>query len=183
MGTPYRERRGGRGGSIIRWSGPPDEATVSEANDLRRRRYGRRLEGAGIGRTILTAAAGMPDQTRIISTDGKLHVTRASFTDFTIDGNAANQPDAACMVGIQCGATVGAVHERILIHDVKGSASGEGALFDSYGAVDCLYVECEAARRLLPVQVDRRDPQWLPLVRQFERHDQQRLRGRAGERW
>ena len=104
------------------------------------------LEGAGIGRTILTAGAGMPDQTRIISTDGKVHVTRISFTDFTIDGNAADQPNAASMVGIQCGATVGAVHERVLIHDVKGTASGEGALFDSYGATDSLYIDCEAAR-------------------------------------
>ena len=104
------------------------------------------LEGAGIKRTILVAGAGMPDQTRVISTDGKVHLIRMAFTDFTVDGNAVNQPDAGCMIGIQCGATIGAVHERILIHDVKGSASGEGALFDSYGAVDSLYVECEAAR-------------------------------------
>src|SRR5439155_4492714 len=34
----------------------------------------------------------------------------------------------------------------VLIHDVKGTASGEGALFDSYGATDSLYIDCEAAR-------------------------------------
>src|SRR5205809_7237 len=103
MGTPYRERRGGRGGSIIRWSGLPAGTYLLDSVQeepgwryyLLDMRSAVSLEGAGIGRTILTAGAGMPDQTRIISTDGKLHLTRISFTDFTIDGNATDQPDAA----------------------------------------------------------------------------------------
>jgi len=107
---------------------------------------GVKLQGAGIGRATLVAGPGMPNQTRVLSTGGGIHVTRIAFSDFSLDGNAANQPDAQSMVGIQCGATIGAIHQRVLIHDVKGTQTGEGALFDSYGAVDGLYIGCEAAR-------------------------------------
>ncbi|MDQ6885538.1 MAG: glycoside hydrolase family 55 protein, partial [Candidatus Dormibacteraeota bacterium] len=54
------------------------------------------LAGAGIDRTILRAAAGLPDQTRIISSnssDGLSLVRNATFRDFTIDGVAAQQPN------------------------------------------------------------------------------------------
>jgi hypothetical protein len=104
------------------------------------------VRGAGAGQTVLRAGPGMPDQTRIISTDARLHVANIGFAGFSLDGNADNQPDAASMVGISCDGTSGAVHEGVLVHDVKGTGNGEGTCFDSYGASGSRYVQCEAAR-------------------------------------
>jgi Pectate lyase superfamily protein len=107
------------------------------------------LVGAGMDRTVLKAGDHLPDQTRIISTassDGSSLVVRPGFQDFTLDGNAAAQPDAQSNVGISCVHADGAQHLRVRVQDVKGTPAGEGTGFDSFFSVGSLSSSCEARR-------------------------------------
>lgn len=105
------------------------------------------LAGAGIDRTILRAAAGLPDQTRIISSnssDGLSLVRNATFRDFTIDGVAAQQPNAGSCVGISNVHTDTIAHLRVRVTGVKGTPDGEGTCYDSYSSTNVVYRDCEA---------------------------------------
>ena len=107
------------------------------------------IAGAGIDRSLLLAAPGLPDQTRIISTrstDGASLVLNPTFIDFTLDGNASLQPDARSCVGISCIHTEGARHLRVSVRNVKGTADSEGTGFDSYFASKSTYDGCQALR-------------------------------------
>jgi len=108
------------------------------------------LVGAGRELTLLRAPAGMPDQTRIISAnsaDGKSRVVGAAFHDFTIDGNAANQPKARSAVGISNVYTTSITHVGVRIVGMRGSADAEGTCFDSYASADNSYRDCQAIQR------------------------------------
>ena len=107
------------------------------------------IAGAGVERSLLLAAPGLPDQTRIISTrstDGASLVMSPTFLDFTLDGNATLQPDARSCVGISCIHTEGARHVRVTVRNVKGTADSEGTGFDSYFASRSSYDRCQALR-------------------------------------
>ena len=108
------------------------------------------MVGAGRDLTVLRAPAGMPDQTRIISADsadGWSRVSNAAFHDFTIDGNAASQPDARSSVGISNVHTASIAHVRVRIAGVKGMADAEGTCFDSFASANNTYRDCEAIQR------------------------------------
>jgi pectate lyase-like protein len=107
------------------------------------------LIGEGMDKTMLKAGDHLPDQTRIISTastGGESLVVGPTFQDFTVDGNAAAQPDAGSNVGISCVHTVDASHLRVRVQDVKGTGHGEGAAFDSFFAAGSTYQRCVARR-------------------------------------
>ena len=113
-------------------------------------RSGVSMVGAGRDLTVLRAPVGMPDQTRIISAnsaDGNSRVIGAAFQDFTIDGNAASQPDARSSVGISNVYTTSIAHVGIRIVGVKGLADAEGTCFDSYASATNTYRNCEAIQR------------------------------------
>jgi pectate lyase-like protein len=108
------------------------------------------MVGAGRDKTVLMAPAGMPDQARIISADsadGRVRVSRAAFRDFTIDGNAANQPYARSCVGISNVHTDQIEHLRVRILGVKGTADAESTCFDSFYSTNTSYRDCEARQR------------------------------------
>ncbi len=105
------------------------------------------LVGAGRDRTLLKAAPGMPDGTRIISAasaDGQRRVVAAQFKDFTIDGAASDQPDARLMVGLSNVWTEQITVERVRIQAIAGTEIEEGVGFDSFFSSNHQYIDCEA---------------------------------------
>jgi len=107
--------------------------------------------GAGRNLTTLRAAPGLPNQTRILSAnsaDGASRVSGVHLQDFTVDGSAAQQPAARCMVGISNVWTDRITLMGVRVERVKGSpgAEGEGVGFDSYYATNHQYVDCEAVQ-------------------------------------
>jgi hypothetical protein len=113
-------------------------------------RSGVSIVGAGRELSVLRAPVGMPDQTRIVSAssaDGKTRVIEATFRDFTIDGNGANQPDARSIVGISNVYTMSIAHLRVRIVGVKGMPDAEAACFDSVFSAGNRYRDCEALQR------------------------------------
>ena len=109
------------------------------------------IVGAGRNLTTLRAGPGLPNETRILSAnsaDGTRRVSDVHLQDFTVDGSAAQQPDARCMVGISNVWTDGVTLMGVRVQRVKGTpgAQGEGVGFDSYFATNHQYVDCEAVQ-------------------------------------
>jgi len=107
--------------------------------------------GAGRNLTTLRAGPGMPNETRILSANsanGASRVSQVHFQDFTVDGAAALQPAARCMVGISNVWTDRITLVGVRVERVKGTAGaeGEGVCFDSYNATNHEYLDCEAVQ-------------------------------------
>ena len=107
------------------------------------------IVGAGRHVSMLVARPGLPDQTRIISAHSADRTSLVSgnlFQDFTVQGNAARQPDAGSMVGISNVNTDSVHHVRMRVESIKATAASEGACYDSYDSMRNGYRDCEAVQ-------------------------------------
>jgi len=108
------------------------------------------IKGAGREVSILRVADNQPGL-RVLSNrhaDGSPPGGDSNiiYEDFTIDGNAANQPEAPSQVGISNVYTQNVRHFRLRLRDVKGTQESEGSHFDNFYSSDNSYTDCEATR-------------------------------------
>jgi hypothetical protein len=108
------------------------------------------LKGDGREATTIVLADSQINETRIITnhhcspTSGDSNIT---FEDFSIDGNAGKQK-APASFGIRLVYAQKVLHNRILIKNIKGTPTVEGAFFDSYSSSHISYTDCEATQTI-----------------------------------